>query len=84
MYYLYILQSQKNGRYYIGSTDHLLKRFYRHQSGGNKSTRPHRPWVLVHMETFRTRGEAQKREYQVKSWKSRQAIKDLILNTKGS
>ena len=46
MSYLYILYSQKTDRYYIGSTDSLLRRFSEHNRGQTISTRSGVPWVM--------------------------------------
>jgi len=75
---MYILQSLKNNRYYIGSTRNLVKRIHRHNSGTVLSTKAHLPWKLVYSETFETKGEASRRELQIKSWKKRVAIEKLI------
>ncbi|HMA61429.1 MAG TPA: GIY-YIG nuclease family protein [bacterium] len=77
-YYLYILQSKKNGRFYIGQTKDIQDRLQRHNAGHSKSTKPHRPWKLVYSEEYSTRSEAVKREYKLKSKKSRKYIEYLI------
>ncbi|HMA61430.1 MAG TPA: GIY-YIG nuclease family protein [bacterium] len=77
-YYLYILQSKKNGRFYIGQTKDIQDRLQRHNVGHSKSTKPHRPWELVYSEEYSTRSEAVKREYKLKSKKSRKYIEYLI------
>ena len=77
MYNLYILKLN-NGSYYIGSTEDLDKRIDLHQKGRVKSTKGSLPVELVYSEEYNTRSEAQKREYQVKKWKSRRAIERLI------
>jgi putative endonuclease len=46
MYFVYILQSERTGRFYIGMTDHLLRRFNQHRRGYNKSTRGRGPWQM--------------------------------------
>lgn len=74
----YILQSQKDGSYYVGSTDDLEKRLIKHNKGYSKYTKSKRPFKLVHREEFKTRSEAKKREYYIKSFKSRLAIEKLI------
>ncbi len=33
MYYVYLLESEKDGRYYIGQTHDVSKRFIYHNSG---------------------------------------------------
>jgi putative endonuclease len=78
MYFAYILRSQKNGRYYIGSTEDVEKRLVRHNSGRNKSTKFGMPWEVIRKEQYATRQEAYKREFQIKSYKGGQAFKNLI------
>lgn len=50
MFCVYILQSNKNNRYYIGFTSDMDSRLKHHNSGANKSTKPHRPWKIVFRE----------------------------------
>ena len=78
MYYLYILQLI-DGSYYVGSTENLVKRLERHGRGRVNSTRNKLPFNLIYQESFASRSEAQSREYQIKRWKSRQAIERLIV-----
>lgn len=78
MFAMYIIQSIKNGRYYIGSTDDLDKRLIRHNSGYSKYTKNKGPFKVVYKEEFGTRSEAKKREYYLKSLKSKKAIEKLI------
>jgi putative endonuclease len=75
---LYILQSQKNEKYYIGITKDIETRLNQHNRGVGKSTRSHRPWRLVYTEEYNTWSEAAKREKQIKSQKSRSYIESLI------
>ncbi|MGB2698456.1 MAG: GIY-YIG nuclease family protein [Candidatus Zixiibacteriota bacterium] len=74
---VYILQSQKDGRYYIGHTQDLSNRLDQHNRGASKSTRNHRPWELVYYEKFDTKKDAIKRENQIKKQKSRSYIEKL-------
>jgi len=78
MFYVYILQSQKTNRFYIGSTENLSKRVLAHNSGSNRSTKNGRPWVLVLSEEVSTRAGAIKREAQIKSYKGGEAFKRLV------
>ena len=78
MVYLYILQSQTTGRYYIGVSHDLNRRIIEHNQGQTPSTRNRGPWELVYTEDYSTNSEALARERQLKSWKSHQAITDLI------
>lgn len=69
--------------YYIGSTDDLKDRLRQHTSGKVKATKSKLPIQLVYKEYFPTRGEAQKREYQIKRWKSKKLIESLIQKANG-
>jgi len=62
---VYILQSLKNGRYYIGCTSDLKSRLVKHNKGHVLSTRPYRPWRLVYQERYNTLSAARKRENQI-------------------
>lgn len=75
----YILKSERNGRYYIGSCIDKDKRLIKHNAGEVRSTKAYKPWKTIYSERYKTVSEAKKREYQVKSWKSRKSIEKLIL-----
>lgn len=66
-YYVYILQSLKDKRFYIGCTVDLKKRLIDHNCGKNKSTRYRRPFKLVYHEEFNDKHLAFKREFFLKS-----------------
>ena len=77
-YYLYILQSQKDQSYYIGTTGNLSDRIERHNQGRSKYTKHRRPWDLVYVEKYPDRSSAMKREYAIKRRKSMDYITNLI------
>lgn len=76
--YLYILQSQTNGRYYIGSTNNWKRRIEEHNKGNSPYTRTTRPWVVKYLKEFETLVEARKEEMILKRMKSRKVIEELI------
>lgn len=78
MFYVYILKSQKTGRFYIGSTSDLEKRILAHNKGSNKSTKYGRPWELIYTENCTDKKGAWLRENQIKKYKSGEAFKKLI------
>ncbi|MDP3988157.1 MAG: GIY-YIG nuclease family protein [Candidatus Levybacteria bacterium] len=78
MYFTYILQSEKDGRYYIGSTNNLENRLERHNKGYSRYTKNKGPFKIIYQEGYNTLSEAKKREYYLKSLKSRKAIEKLI------
>ncbi len=46
-YYVYILKSEKDGRYYKGISNDVERRLGEHNRGEEKYTSPYRPWKLL-------------------------------------
>jgi putative endonuclease len=78
MYYVYVIQSIKNGKYYIGSSTNLTRRLTEHNSGKNISTKNNKPYKLVYSESFVSRSLAMKREYKIKSYKGGNAFRKML------
>jgi putative endonuclease len=77
MFSAYIVQSEKTKRYYIGSTEDRANRLIEHNSGETKSIRSGIPWKLVHIEEFKTRSEAVKKEKQIKARGAKRYLDDI-------
>ena len=77
-YSLYILQSQINQKFYIGSSEDPKRRLHYHHSIEKGYTAQYRPWNLVFVKEFLSKSLAQKAERKIKSWKSRLMIERLI------
>ena len=75
---VYVLRSEKNGRFYIGFSGDLEARLVQHNSGKVKATRYVRPMSVVYTEGYQTSTEARKRERYLKSLKSHKAIEELM------
>ncbi|MBP9691093.1 GIY-YIG nuclease family protein [Candidatus Woesebacteria bacterium] len=75
---VYILQSEKNQRFYIGSTIDLKRRFQEHCEGRNTSTRNILPVKLIFSQEYSTLHEARKVELWLKRMKSRVLIDKII------
>ena len=78
MYYCYILYSTKLDKYYIGSTGDLEGRLLRHNTSNQGFTSTGKPWEIKYFESFETKSEAQKREVQLKKWKNRKVLEELM------
>ena len=78
MYFVYILHSASRRKYYIGSTQDLIKRQEQHNSARTGYTSSGQPWVLVHSEIHGTKREALKRERHLKRMKSARFIEALF------
>jgi len=81
-YYVYFLQSLKDGSYYIGVTSTVKTRLKEHNAGLSKSTAPKMPWVLKRVEKYPDIKLAYQRERFLKSKKSRRIIEKIIKSGK--
>jgi putative endonuclease len=78
MYFVYILQSCKSGRLYVGQTDDVTRRLYQQNSRhGGKYTHANGPWKLLYSESQPDRSSAMKRERYLKSTKGSYEKKQL-------
>ena len=79
MYFVYILACLQTQRSYVGQTDDLIRRFYRHRQGSTRTTREKliTP-VMVHWETCPNRAEAMRKERYFKSGSGHRIKRELI------
>ena len=78
-YTVYILYSSDIDNYYIGYTGNLIdERLEKHNAKHKGFTGKNIDWVIKYTEEYSTKHEAMKRERQIKSWKSRIKIEQLI------
>ena len=77
-YYVYILQSLKDNKFYIGSSQNVKARLQFHNNGLQRSTRHRTPFVLLYEEELPDKSAAIKREKQIKSYKGGEGLKKLI------
>ncbi|MGO4905770.1 GIY-YIG nuclease family protein [Flavobacterium sp. W20_MBD1_R3] len=77
MYTVYIIQSEISFKYYIGQTDHLINRLYRHNSGFSLSTKSGKPWCLIYEVELPTRSEAMILEHKIKKRGAKRYLADL-------
>jgi putative endonuclease len=73
-----ILQSLKEGSYYIGSTNNLEDRVERHNQGHSQYTKSKLPWNLVYSEEHPDRSSAVRREKRIKDRKDKQSIETMV------
>jgi len=67
MFYLYILQSQKDKGFYIGISTDPQKRLSEHNKGKTKSTKPRIPFIIIYQKEFKKRIDPRKREIELKN-----------------
>ncbi|NHE56491.1 GIY-YIG nuclease family protein [Cyclobacterium plantarum] len=77
-HYIYILESESDGSFYIGSSQDPVERLSKHNRPHKGYTARKQPWKLVHTEAFETKAEAISREKYLKKLKSRKLVISLI------
>lgn len=83
MYTVYILQSEKDRRTYIGYTKDFGNRLKLHNSGQVNATKHRFPFTILFTEEFQNEQEAKKRELYWKSGAGRRKLKEYFSNSKG-
>ena len=66
-YFVYILRSLTNGKFYIGTTEDLYGCFARHNNGKNITTLDYRPYELIYYEASINYFDAKEREQYLRS-----------------
>ncbi|MCX8015698.1 MAG: GIY-YIG nuclease family protein [Patescibacteria group bacterium] len=75
MFFVYAIQSLKDGKLYIGISQNPQKRLKQHNSGMTPSTKGRRPFILVFEEACENRLEARQKEKFYKSGYGRELLK---------
>ena len=81
MYYVYALYNFLNNKIYIGQTEDLVERLRAHNEKRFKNSFTARysgEWKVIYQESKTDRASALEREKQLKSYRGRQFLKNLI------
>lgn len=75
MYYVYVIQSEKDKKLYIGHTDNLKRRFKEHAAGQVEATKLRTPFKLLYYEACNILKDAIAREKDFKTGFGRAYLK---------
>jgi putative endonuclease len=78
MYYIYVIKSEKNGRWYTGFTSDLRKRLTEHNSDKVFSTKNRGPFKLIYYEFCLNEYDARDREKYLKSGMGKRYLKNRL------
>jgi putative endonuclease len=78
MLYTYVLQSEKDNKFYVGFTKDLKLRFEQHNKGLVESTKNRIPFSLIYYEACLDQNDATKREKYLKSYHGRMFLKKRL------
>ena len=83
-YYVYVLLSEKDKRFYTGYTSDIIKRVEEHNNGKVLSTQNRRPLKLIYWEGCLNQQDATRREKYLKSGNGkiyiRHRLKEFFIN----
>ena len=77
-YYIYVLKSKIDNRFYTGYTRDLKLRFKLHNQGKVFSTNNRKPFDLVYYEACRSQDDATHREKYLKTFHGKQFIRNRL------
>lgn len=78
VHYVYILYSASLDLYYIGSSANPENRLKKHLANHKGFTARAKDWIICYKKEFLDKSDALKFEKQLKSWKNRTRIQQLI------
>jgi putative endonuclease len=67
MFYVYVIESESSGSWYIGFTTDIEMRVEKHNQNGNTSTSNRGSWKLIYYEAYLEKDDATGREKFLKS-----------------
>ncbi len=77
-YYIYVLKSSKDNKFYVGYTENLKSRFEQHVKGRVISTRERGPLVLIYSEACLGKKDAMHREKYLKTYLGKQFLRNRL------
>jgi putative endonuclease len=78
MYFVYVLLSERDNRFYTGYTNCIEERMERHNKGFVSSTKSRRPLKLIYYEGCLNQQDAPQREKYLKSGRGKIYIKTRL------
>jgi putative endonuclease len=78
MFSVYIIYSQRIDKYYIGFSSNISDRLCKHNRNSKGFSSTGKPWIIVYTEAFQNKKDAMAREKQLKKWKNRTLLEELI------
>ena len=77
-YYIYVLRSEKDGKWYTGYTKNLKLRLEQHNKGEVKSTKDRIPFKIIYFEGCLKREDATHREKYLKTYLGKMFLRNRL------
>jgi putative endonuclease len=78
MYFVYVLLSLQDKKFYIGFTENVERRLADHNAGRNTSTKCRRPFELMYYEAHGSKDDALRREMYFKTAKGKTTLRQVL------
>ncbi len=78
MFYMYVLRSKKDRKWYTGVTTDLRKRLKEHKIGNVTTTKGRGPFELIYCEMCHNQGDAYAREKYLKTGMGKRYLKNRL------
>ena len=72
---MYVLRSESDSGFYIGSSGNLKRRLAQHKRGSSFATKSRGPWRLIYYEAYTEHEDAEGREKFLKSGAGRRFLR---------
>jgi len=80
MWYIYVLESLTDKKWYTGLTNDINARLRKHNTGQVKSTKSRKPFKIIYYEFCLHKKDAEAREKYLKSGMGKRYIKNRLKN----
>ncbi|OGG44178.1 excinuclease ABC subunit C [Candidatus Kaiserbacteria bacterium RIFCSPHIGHO2_01_FULL_48_10] len=77
-WYIYILRSKNDGKWYTGITNNLRKRFKSHNEGTVRSTKGRGPFEIIYCEISNDEDDTRARERYLKTGMGKRYLKNRL------
>ena len=77
-YFIYVLKSKKDGKFYTGCSENPERRLKEHNAGKTISLFKRRPLIIVYQEMYSEEIQAKRRERFLKTGQGRKFLKTVI------
>jgi len=77
-YYIYLIESENDGIWYVGLSQNPKERLIQHNAGKSKFTKGHIPWLLLFEEKIGSLSEARKKEKYYKSSAGKRRLTKIL------
>jgi len=79
---MYVLENMEYNKLFVGLTGNIEKRLEEHNRGYTVSTKPYKPWKIIHFEAYVNKDDATRREKYLKtgqgSWLLKRMLKEYM------